>query len=139
MYLKTFGLQEKPFHITPNPRFVFLSKNHKEAFAHLLYGIQQRVGFLALTGEVGTGKTTVLRTLLRQLEQSEYQVALIFNPCLSELELLHSIHREFGIDYPPQETNLSLLHDSLNRFLLAQRTGGKNCGAGDRRSTESRP
>jgi general secretion pathway protein A len=125
MYLKTFGLQEKPFHITPNPRFVFLSKNHKEAFAHLLYGIQQRVGFLSLTGEVGTGKTTVLRTLLRQLEQSEYQVALIFNPCLSELELLHSIHREFGIDYPPQETNLSLLHDSLNRFLLAQRQAGK--------------
>lgn len=125
MYLKTFGLQEKPFHITPNPRFVFLSKNHKEAFAHLLYGIQQRVGFLSLTGEVGTGKTTVLRTLLRQLEPSEYQVALIFNPCLSELELLHTIHREFDIACPPQETNLSLLHDSLNRFLLAQRQAGK--------------
>lgn len=125
MYLKTFGLQEKPFHITPDPRFVFLSKNHKEAFAHLLYGIQQRVGFLSLIGEVGTGKTTVLRTLLRQLDGSEYQVALIFNPCLSELELLQTIHREFGIVCLPQETNLSRLHDSLNRFLLAERQAGK--------------
>jgi len=125
MYLKTFGLQEKPFHITPDPRFVFLSKNHKEAFAHLLYGIQQRVGFLSLIGEVGTGKTTVLRTLLRQLERSEYQVALIFNPCLSELELLHTIHREFSIACPLQESNLSRLHDSLNRFLLAERQAGK--------------
>ncbi len=124
MYLKMFGLNEKPFHITPNPRFIFLSKNHKEAFAHLLYGIQQRVGFLSLTGEVGTGKTTVLRTLLKQLEESEYRVALVFNPCLSDLELLQSIHREFGIDFDPEKSNLVSLHDSLNRFLLEQRESG---------------
>ncbi len=125
MYLKQFGLQEKPFHITPNPKFIFLSKNHKEAFAHLLYGVKQGVGFLSLIGEVGTGKTTVLRTLLRQLEQSDYQVALIFNPCLSALELLQTIHREFGIACHENEDNLARLHDSLNRFLLEQRQQGK--------------
>ena len=125
MYLKMFGLQEKPFHITPNPRFIFLSKNHKEAFAHLLYGVQQRVGFMALVGEVGTGKTTVLRTLLQQLEDSDCRVALVFNPCLSSLELLQTIHREFGIPFNPAEGNLARLHDSLNRFLLEQRQAGQ--------------
>ncbi len=125
MYLRLFGFQEKPFHITPNPRFIFLSKMHKEAFAHLLYGVKQRVGFLSLIGEVGTGKTTVLRTLLRQLEQANYHVALIFNPCLTALELLQSIHREFGIPYSDGESNFSCLHDSLNRFLLEERQQGK--------------
>ncbi len=125
MYLKLFGFQEKPFHITPNPRFIFLSKMHKEAFAHLLYGVKQRVGFLSLIGEVGTGKTTVLRTLLRQLEQANYHVALIFNPCLTALELLQSIHREFGIPYRDGESNFACLHDSLNRFLLEERQQGK--------------
>ena len=125
MYLESFGFSEKPFHITPNPRFIFLSKNHKEAFAHLLYGIQQRVGFLSLSGEIGTGKTTVLRTLLGQLEEAEYNVALIFNPCLSALELLQTIHREFAIDYDPDSRDMVALHDSLNQFLLGQRTAGK--------------
>jgi general secretion pathway protein A len=125
MYLKLFGFQEKPFHITPNPRFIFLSKTHREAFAHLLYGIQQRVGFLSLTGEVGTGKTTVLRTLLQQLEESDFRVALIFNPCLNALELLQAIHREFGIAFDRDRANLPQLHDSLNDFLLQQRQAGK--------------
>jgi len=125
MYLQMFGFQEKPFHITPNPRFIFLSKNHKEAFAHLLYGIRQRVGFLSLTGEVGTGKTTVLRTLLGQLEESAYRVALIFNPCLSALELLQAVHKEFAIEFDPEQSNLVRLHDSLNSFLLRQREAGK--------------
>ncbi len=125
MYLKMFGFTEKPFHITPNPKFIFLSKNHKEAFAHLLYGIQQRVGFLSLTGEVGTGKTTVMRTLLEQLTEDSYRVALVFNPCLSALELLQNIHREFGIDFDRQESNLVILLESLNQFLLRQREEGK--------------
>ena len=125
MYLEMYGFEEKPFHITQNPRFIFLSKIHKEAFAHLLYGIQQRVGFLSLSGEIGTGKTTVLRTLLGQLEDSEYRVALIFNPCLTALELLQTIHREFGIDYDSEATNLVELLESLNRFLLQQREEGK--------------
>ncbi|WP_281169680.1 ExeA family protein [Geopsychrobacter electrodiphilus] len=120
-----FGLKEKPFHITPNPRFIFLSKRHKEAFAHLLYGVRERVGFLSLIGEVGTGKTTVLRTLLSQLEKADYQVALIFNPCISALELLQSIHREFSIPYQEGKGNLASLHETLNLFLLEQRTYGK--------------
>jgi len=124
MYLKQFGFQEKPFHITPNPRFIFLSKNHKDAFAHLLYGIQQRVGFLSLTGEVGTGKTTVLRTLLGQLGDDDYCLALILNPCLSAQELMETIHREFSIASPDGH-NLGQLHESLNLFLLDQREKGK--------------
>jgi len=125
MYLKMFGFREKPFHITPNPRFIFLSKIHREAFAHLLYGIQQRIGFLSLTGEVGTGKTTILRTLLGQLEEADYRVALIFNPSLNALELLQAIHREFAIEFDPVHSNLVQLHDSLNRFLLREREAGK--------------
>lgn len=125
MYLKLYGFEEKPFHITPNPRFIFLSKIHKEAFAHLLYGIQQRVGFMSLSGEIGTGKTTVLRTLLGQLEDAEYCVALIFNPCLTALELLQTVHREFSIEFDPERSNLVELHESLNRFLLQQREAGK--------------
>ena len=80
MYLDFHGFREKPFTLTPNPRFVFLSKNHREAFAHLLYGINNRAGFMALTGEVGTGKTTVLRALLSQLDADHHRTALIFNP-----------------------------------------------------------
>jgi len=124
MYLNQFGFNEKPFHITPNPRFIFLSKNHKDAFAHLLYGIKQRVGFLSLTGEVGTGKTTVLRTLFGQLGEEDYRLALILNPCLSAQELMESIHREFSIDFPDGQ-NLGQLHETLNRFLLEQREHGK--------------
>ncbi len=88
MYRDYFGFKEKPFNITPNPRFVFLSKNHKEAFAHLLYGIDNHAGFIVLTGEVGTGKTTVLRTLLGQLDKPTVRSALILNPRPSAQELL---------------------------------------------------
>jgi len=68
MYCDFFGFSEKPFTITPNPQFIYLSEQHREAFAHLLYGIESHAGFIAMTGEVGTGKTTVLRTLLTQLD-----------------------------------------------------------------------
>ena len=118
MYLDFHGFRERPFNLTPDPRFVFLSKNHKETFAHLLYGINNRVGFIALTGEVGSGKTTVLRSLLNQLGTDRHRTALIFNPCLSPTELLQNVNREFGI--LADTTNHSLLLDSLNRFLLEQ-------------------
>lgn len=122
MYTKYFGFNEKPFTLTPNPRFIYLSKNHKESFAHLLYGINNHYGFIELIGEVGTGKTTVLRTLLGQLEDEHYRSALIFNPCLSGVELLRSINQEFGIKSDGEYTN-DLLAE-LNRFLLEENSRG---------------
>jgi general secretion pathway protein A len=123
MYNSFFGFNEKPFTITPNPRFIFLSKNHKEAFAHLLYGIDTHAGFIELTGEVGTGKTTVLRSLLSQLDHDTYRTALIFNPSLSAIELLQNINHEYGLPCEEQK-NSSLLH-SLNHFLLQQNAEGR--------------
>ncbi|MCM2357949.1 MAG: AAA family ATPase [Geobacteraceae bacterium] len=123
MYCEFYGFREKPFNITPNPRFIFLSKNHREAFAHLLYGIDNHAGFIELTGEVGTGKTTVLRTLFEQLDERGHRTALIFNPCLSALELLRSINREFAI--PWEGLTSSELLDALNRFLLSENSAGR--------------
>ena len=123
MYTRYFGLDEKPFTLTPNPRFIFLSKQHREAFAHLLYGINSHYGFIELIGEVGTGKTTVLRTLLGQLQDGGYRLALIFNPCMNSVELLRNICQEFGI-----ETNglgINDLLNGLNRFLLEENGKGR--------------
>ena len=122
MYLEFYGFREKPFNLTPDPRFVFLSKTHREAFAHLLYGINHRVGFIGLTGEVGSGKTTVLRTLLSQLDPDRHRTALIFNPCLSARELLQNINREFGITTSSHSWDPL---DGLNQFLLQQNTEGR--------------
>ena len=123
MYCTYYGFKEKPFQITPNPRFLYLSRNHREAFAHLLYGINAHAGFIELTGEVGTGKTTVLRTLLEQLDDDSHRTALILNPCLSALELLRSINREFGIPHEGLENGALL--DELNRFLLSENRDGR--------------
>lgn len=123
MYTKYFGFNEKPFTLTPNPRFIYLSKNHKEAFAHLLYGINNHYGFIELIGEVGTGKTTVLRTLLGQLRDEHYRSALIFNPCLTGIELLRSINHEFGIECNSEFANELLAE--LNRFLLQENSKGR--------------
>lgn len=123
MYCEHFGFKESPFSITPNPRFIFFSKNHREAFAHLFYGITNRVGFMELTGEVGTGKTTVLRTVLSQIDDDSHRLALILNPCLSRLELMRSINREFGL--PSVGLSSSELLQELNRFLLAENAVGR--------------
>lgn len=123
MYCKYFDFTEKPFTVTPNPRFVFLSKNHQEAFAHLIYGINGHAGFIELTGEIGTGKTTVLRSLLGQLDDKIYTTALIFNPCLSAIELLRSINREYGIAGDGL-TDAELLQE-LNRFLVMEKRAGR--------------
>jgi len=123
MYLDHYGFKEKPFTITPNPRFIFLSKNHKEVFAHLLYGVQHHAGFIEITGEIGTGKTTVLRTLLNQLDDAAYRIALILNPCLSAHELLRAISREYGVG--GEESTIGDLLDNLNRFLLEQHRQGR--------------
>jgi len=118
MYQNYFGFREPPFTLTPNPEFLFLSRCHQEAYAHLLYAIETRAGFIELSGEVGTGKTTLTRTLLRQLSPEKYRTALIFNPTLSPLGLLQVISREFGLDSPSNE--LRELHQSLSEFLLKE-------------------
>ena len=123
MYCTYFGLKERPFTLTPNPDFIFLGKAHQEAFAHLLYGIDQKAGFIALTGEVGAGKTTVIRTLLTRLTPETHATALILNPMLSSLGLLKTINREFGISDSGEEP--AELVETLNQFLLLQKTAQK--------------
>ncbi|GAW65854.1 ATPase [Geoanaerobacter pelophilus] len=122
MYCEFYGFRESPFTITPNPRFLFLSDHHREALAHLLYAVESRVGFVELTGEVGTGKTTVLRTFLNRLDGRGHRTALIFNPCLSSLELLKSVNREFGLSCE-SDSRVDLLQ-VLNEFLLEQKAAG---------------
>ena len=97
VYLEFYGLTHAPFDITPNPRFLFHSSKHREAFNHLLYGIRERKGFVQLTGEVGAGKTTLCRALLEQLD-SNYSTALILNPVLNPDEMMKAIAMEFGLD-----------------------------------------
>ena len=122
MYTAFYGLREKPFALSPDPRFLFLAESHREALAHLLYGIEQGEGFIAITGEVGTGKTTLCRTLLGRLG-ADTEVAFLFNPKLSSLELLQSIHVELGL--PGSATSWRVLVEELNRFLVAKRREGK--------------
>lgn len=130
MYLKHYGLDEAPFSITPDPRFVFLSDRHREALAHLVYGISQGGGggFVQLTGEVGTGKTTLSRLLLAQLPENT-QVALILNPRLQPLELLEAVCEELGIDLDagpqPARGGGKRLVDALNRYLLQAHADGR--------------
>jgi general secretion pathway protein A len=123
MYLEFYGFNENPFSLSPNPRFIFFSKTHKEAFALLLYGINNRFGFIELTGEVGTGKTTVLRTLLSQLDEEKYRTALIFNPALTAIDLMRAINHEFGI--PCESENIAELLGELNAFLLQENCCGR--------------
>ena len=124
MYCEFFGFRESPFTITPNPRFLFMSEQHREAYAHLIYAVENRAGFVELTGEVGTGKTTLLRTFLNRLDFKGHRTALIFNPCLSSLELLQSVNREFGISCETQ-SRMELLQ-ALNAFLLEQKRDGRS-------------
>src|SRR5512134_22410 len=99
IYTAHFGLTEAPFSLTPDPRYLYMSERHREGLAHLLYGIQQPGGFVQLTGEVGSGKTTLSRCLVRQLPH-DTDVALILNPRLTALELLATVCDELGIAYP---------------------------------------
>lgn len=123
MYCDHFCLREKPFNMTPDPRFLFLSEGHRDALAHLAYGIDNRTGFIALTGEIGAGKTTVLRALLTQLDPDRYCTALIFNPCLSAPDLLRAVNREFLL--PSEGLESPALLEALNRFLIRQHEKGK--------------
>src|SRR2546422_7112363 len=117
MYLEYYGLKEPQFNITPDPRFLFYSAKHREAFNHLLYGIRERKGFVQLTGEVGAGKTTVCRAMLEQLGE-HYATALILNPVLDAGQLMKAVAMEFGLDVKGKdrlETGAA-----INHFLLEQ-------------------
>ncbi|MGA7538366.1 MAG: AAA family ATPase [Steroidobacteraceae bacterium] len=125
MYLAFFGLNEKPFSITPDPRYLYLSERHAEAMAHLLYGINEAGGFVQLTGEVGTGKTTIVRSLLAQAPKNA-EIALILNPRMTAPEFLLTICEELGIGVPDSATqSLKDLVDILNPYLLRAHAAGR--------------
>ena len=124
MYLEYFGFTEMPFHITPNPRFLFLSPTHEEALQHLRYGIEDKKGFIVLTGEVGCGKTTLCRKLLEELEaRTEVDTALLLNPRVSETQLLRGILKELGEDTKARSKND--LIDQINDVLLERIEQGR--------------
>lgn len=121
MYKDYYHLRDEPFNITPDPRFLFLTPQHTEALNHLLYGIRQRKGFICLTGEVGTGKTTLCRALLGQLD-AQYRTALILNPMLTGTQLLRATVEEFGLN--PRRTDRLGYMKLLNDFLLEVNQAG---------------
>ena len=117
MYKEFFGLKEKPFSVTSDPNFLFLSRVHKEAFSHLIYGIKERKGFLEITGEIGAGKTTLCRALLNQLDRNT-KSAFVFNSTLPELQLLQVILEDFGL-VVEKKTKAAMLRQ-LNAFLIEE-------------------
>ncbi|MGB1139396.1 MAG: AAA family ATPase [Halioglobus sp.] len=124
MYYQYFGLSEPPFSIAVDPRYLFMSPRHRDALAHLLYGVGSGGGFILLTGEVGTGKTTINRCLLEQLPQ-DTDIAIILNPALNAQELLASVCDELGIDYESGQPTLKTLTDKLHTFLLDNHGRGR--------------
>ncbi len=124
MYTSFFGLNEKPFTITPDPRYLFMSERHGEGLAHLVYGVTESGGFIQLTGEVGTGKTTLVRTLLGKIP-AEVDIALILNPQLTAVEFLVTICEELGIPVPNRRHSTKALVDALNQHLLAAHSRGR--------------
>ncbi len=122
MYNDFYGFREAPFNITPDPRFLFFSDKHREAFNHVLFGIRERKGFIQITGEVGAGKTTVCRAILSELGPA-YRTALILNPTVTSTQLIRAILAELGLE--PRRLDRTAYLEILNRFLL------ERAGAGD--------
>ena len=122
MYNQFFGFKERPFKLVPNPEYLYLSRVHEEALAHLNYAVNYGEGFVEITGEVGTGKTTLCRMFLENLDERT-EAAYIFNPKLDALQLLKAINDEFGI--ASETDSVKILIDRLNAFLLDKKTQGK--------------
>ena len=123
MYNEYYGFREPPFNITPDPRFLFFSEQHREAFNHILFGIRERKGFIQITGEVGAGKTTVCRSILEQLGD-RYKTALILNPRLTSAQLVRGVLAELGL--PARRADRAAGLEVLNRFLLEQAEAGRD-------------
>lgn len=124
-YEEHFGLKEAPFNVTPDPRFIFFSRKHLDAFSALLYGIESRKGFIQITGDIGAGKTTLCRAALDKLrEGKKTHSALILNPCFSELPLLKTIVEDFGIE--TKARNKKECFDALNHYVLEEFHKGYN-------------
>lgn len=124
MYTRFFGLNEKPFSITPDPRYLFMSERHTEALAHLIYGVRESGGFIQLTGEVGTGKTTLVRSLLQQIPDTA-DVAVILNPQISRNEFLSAICEELGVPLSGAVHSIKDLTNALNAYLLKNHAEGR--------------
>lgn len=120
MYNNFYGFSEAPFNLTPDPRFLFFSERHREAFNHLLFGVNERKGFIQITGEVGAGKTTLCRAFLERLEP-HFKTALILNPCMTSTQLLRTVITELGLKAPRDRVSCLAV---LNSFLLEQVTEG---------------
>lgn len=125
MYKQFFQLRHAPFSIAPDPHYLFMSERHREALAHLLFGVDAGGGFVLLTGEIGAGKTTVCRCFLEQVPPN-CNVAYIFNPRLTAVELLRTICEEFRLPAPPSDSSVKDLVDRLNEHLLAAHAAGRN-------------
>ncbi len=123
MYCKFYNLKERPFNVTSDPSFFFLSHKHKEALSHLIYGVTQRKGIICVTGEIGTGKTTLCRFFLDQLGE-KFKTALILNPYFSDTQLLQAIIKDFGINIK-SKSRFSFVWE-LNGFLLKESENGNN-------------
>jgi len=123
MYKDFYGLREYPFNMTPDPQFLFLSHNHRIALEVLRFGIRDRKGFIVITGEIGAGKTTVCRSLLRSLDANT-KTALLLNPTLSDSQILRAICDEFKLQ--PVKTTKKDLYDTINAFLLRELAANHN-------------
>ncbi len=124
MYASYFGMKENPFNLTPDPHYFYLSPQHQEALNCLIYGLNEKKGFIVVTGGIGNGKTTLSRSLLTRLDGS-MESALIFNSALSDLELLQTINREFGVTMKRGRQTKKRCLDALNEFLLKNFAAGK--------------
>ena len=124
MYCEYYGFRERPFNVTSDPAFFFLSSSHREALAHFIYGVNQRKGIIVISGEIGSGKTTLCRVFLNQAAQKNIKSAFIINPNFSTKELLEAIVADFGI-LTSKKTKLSLVNQ-LNDFLLKEAMRGNN-------------